>query len=171
MRLSRRRRGDAGREAGRQPEPIHFKVGTTPAEKVVAMWLIAGCEGSCGAWSCRCRKEVPMAGKIGLKVRKRGVAGRVGPSAGRRWRWVEAAAEAKAQEDEAEAVDGQASCGVSCSSAVLRRARSASSAQEPGFDQPRAARSLPHAGDDGIRKLSDAARRKSTAKTASFWTP
>jgi len=39
MRLSRRRRGDAGREAGRRPEPIHFKVGTTPAEVVVMYWI------------------------------------------------------------------------------------------------------------------------------------
>ena len=37
MRLSRRRRGDAGREAGRRPEPIHYKVGMTPAEKVVVV--------------------------------------------------------------------------------------------------------------------------------------
>ena len=76
-----------------------------------------------------------------------------------------------ARADEAELMNSQASRGVSCSSASLRRARSASSAQEPGFERPRAAHSLPHAGDDGIRKPLDAVRRKSTAKTASFWTP
>jgi len=42
MRLSRRRRGDAGGEAGRRPEPIHFKVGTTPAVVVVMQYDARG---------------------------------------------------------------------------------------------------------------------------------
>ena len=44
------KKGDAGREAGRRPEPIHYKIGMTPAEKVVVMQLFAGCGGSCRAW-------------------------------------------------------------------------------------------------------------------------
>ena len=62
-----------GGQAGRRPEPIHFKVGTTPAEVVVED--LGTSRGGGDSWRVEggdLPKRGPMAGKIELEMRKRG---------------------------------------------------------------------------------------------------